>query len=162
MKIITPPHKIGAKKVEDPKLIIQEAIKIQEAITNGEVFYPGSKWQECFAVAHQQVSTDPLRYFVLNPEWKLGVKAFEGEIIVNPKLISKDRMTRIMFAEGCLSWPYKPPKKVKRFRQIVVSYVIINNKGRIKTITNKSLEELPAIVFQHELDHLNAKTIWDK
>ena len=161
MRIIIPPHLKAASKVEDPKDIISEAITIQKMIANREVYAPGSKWDECFAVAQPQVSDRPLRYFVLNPKWKEIVKAFGGEIIVNPRLLSKDKSTRIMFKEGCLSYPFRPIKKTKRFRKIEVTYVIITSKGQITEIPNKPLEEIPAIVFQHELEHLNGKSIWE-
>lgn len=144
----------------EPKEIIPEAIQIQKAILDRDVITPGSKWDECFAVAQPQVSSQPLRYFVLNPKMKEIVKAYGGEIIVNPRLLSKDKLTKIMFKEGCLSYPFRPPKKVKRYRKIEVTYVIIDNKGRITNVPSKSLEEIPAIVFQHELQHLNGKSIW--
>lgn len=162
MKIITPPHLKIASKVDNIPDIISEAIEIQKMINNREVYAPGSKWDECFAVAQPQVSDKPLRYFVLNSKWKELIKAYEGEFIVNPQLLSKDRESRIMFKEGCLSYPYRPPKKVKRFRKIEATYDIIDNKGRITNIPSKVLEEIPAIVFQHELEHLNGKSIWTK
>jgi peptide deformylase len=161
MNIILPPHLKAAIKIEEPKLIIPEAIAIQKMILNREFVTPGSKWDECFAVAQPQVSSQPLRYFVLNPKWKKIVDAFGGEIIVNPRLLSKDKSTRIMFKEGCLSYPFRPIKKVKRYRKIEVTYVIITGKGQITEIPNKILEEIPAIVFQHELQHLNGKSIWE-
>jgi peptide deformylase len=160
MKIIIPPHLKSALKVEDPKEIIKEALEIQKAIYDGDVYTPSSKFNECFAVAQPQISSKPLRYFVLNPKWKKIVEAYDGEIIINPRLLSKDRTTRIMFKEGCLSYPFRPLKKVKRFRKIEVTYVIIDNKGRITEVPKKILEEIPAIVFQHELEHLNGKSIW--
>jgi len=162
LKIITPPLKKAAQKVEDPKEIIPEAIEIQKMIADRSVFIPGSKWDECYAVAQPQVSEKPLRYFVLNPKWKELVKAYEGDIIVNPQLLSKDKLSKIKSKEGCLSWPFRPIKSAKRFSQIEAKYVIIDNKGRIKIIEKKDLEGLAAIVFQHELDHLNGKSIWDK
>ena len=58
------------------------------------------------------------------------------------------------FLEGCLSFPdlYGP---VKRFLKIKAAWQeppkMKNEKFKIK---NKILEGLPAIIFQHELDHL--------
>jgi peptide deformylase len=146
--------------VAEPKEIIAEAIQIQKAILDRDVITPTSKWNECFAVAQPQVSSQPLRYFVLNPKMKEIVNAYGGEIIVNPRLLSKDKLTKFLFKEGCLSYPFRPVKKVKRYRKIEVTYVIIDNKGRITNVPSKVLEEIPAIVFQHELQHLNGKSIW--
>ena len=160
MKIIIPPHLKPGSKVDRPQDILSEAIEIQKSISNRDIYTPGSKWDECLAVAQPQVSNKPLRYFVINPKWKEIIKVFGGEIIVNPRLLSKDRSTRIMFKEGCLSYPFRPVKKTKRFRQIEVTYDIIDNTGKISNIKTKTLEEMPAIMFQHELQHLNGKSIW--
>lgn len=164
LKLITPPLRVNAKQVADPKEIIQEALDIQSMIMEGTVFHPGSKHNDCYAVAQPQVSTYPLRYFVLNPSNKLKAirKEFGGDIIVNPKILLKNKLTKMTSKEGCLSWPFRFLKSIKRYEEIEVNYVIIDNKGRIKEVAQKSLKGLPAIIFQHELDHLNGKTIWDK
>lgn len=163
MQIILPPHLRPAKKVEDIKSIFEEADEILWLIESGNIYAPRSKWDDCYAVAQPQVSNNPLRYFVINPASKELVKAFGGLIIVNPRLLSKDRTSRFMSPEGCLSYPYNPIKKVKRFTKIEVKYDIITNKGRdIKSFSSKSLTDLPAIIFQHELEHLNGKSIWKK
>jgi|GEM_PF-1835109 len=162
LKLITPPLKTSAKTVEDPKEIIREALEIQSMIIDGTVIYPGSKHNDCFAVAQPQVSTYPLRYFVINPRFKDLEKIFGGVIVVNPKVLTKNKLSKISSKEGCLSWPFRFLKSIKRYEEIEVSYVIIDNKGRIENIAQKSLKGLPAIIFQHELDHLNGRTIWDK
>lgn len=162
LKIITPPIRKKAQKIENPQEIIQEAIAIQKMIIDGSVYFPGSKYNDCFAVAQPQVSNNLLRYFVINSKWKQLTEAYGGDILVNPELLTKDRMTKMKSKEGCLSWPFRPIKKVKRFDEIEVKYVIINNKGRIENVPHKILKGLSAIVFQHELDHLNGKSIWDK
>ena len=164
MQIILPPHLRPTKKVEDMQSIIKEADEIIQLMITGKVYMPGSKYNDCYATAQPQVSNNPLRYFVINPKWNALEVAFGGVIIVNPRLLSKDRTSRVMNPEGCLSYPFRPIKKAKRFNKIRVKYDIIDNsKGRtIKSFPSKSLTDLPAIVFQHELEHLNGKSIWEK
>lgn len=177
LKIILPPHLRPAKKVEDNeeayKHIFTEAQQISKMIKNKEVIAPGSKLTSVFAVAQPQVSTDPYDYFVINPALDELIKAFHGDVIINAKLLSKDKLTRIMSKEGCLSYPFRPMKKVKRFEHIVVSYEsisindIIKSKGReiikfLKKFPEIHLEGLPAIIFQHEFQHLRGNSIWEK
>jgi peptide deformylase len=165
MQIITPPHDKVAIKIEYPlaEEIIKEAKEILDAIKSREIFTPGSKWNDCYAVAQPQISKKPLRYFVINPERIETVKDFEGTIIINPKLISKDRLTRTMFKEGCLSFPFRPVKKTKRFLTIEVEYDIINNNYSpiLTKKIKKQLTGLTACIFQHELQHLNGKNIYN-
>ena len=126
MKTILPPHlKIGVK-VEDPLSIVEEAAKILKGIQNGLFVTGGSKYNDCYAMAQPQVSCSPLRYFVINP--KLGseiAKAMGGLVIINPRLLSKNKLTRFMSREGCMSYPFRPEKKTKRFDEIVVTYDLI-------------------------------------
>jgi len=160
MEIILPPHLKPGSAVEDLKSIIQEAQEIKELIKSGKIFYPGSKLTDAYAVAQPQVSNNPLRYFVLNPIKKDIIKDFEGEVIVNPKILSKDKTTRVMFPEGCLSYPFRDMKKVKRFTIIKVRYTII---GLLRNRTiEKDLNNISAIIFQHEMQHLNGKSIYQR
>ena len=164
MNIIVPPHLKIAIKVEDPLSIIDEAVQILKRIVNKDFYFPGSKYNDCFAIAQPQVSDKPLKYFVINPSKKELVESFGGEIIINPQLVKKDKLTRIMHPEGCMSYPFRPIKKTKRFSKIWVNYVIIKDiKGRtFEKIENKGLEGVPAIVFQHEFQHMNGKSIFSK
>jgi len=168
MKIITPPYTKAASKVtlfDDKELPINtwgEAQKILKGIEKREFFVIGSKHTECYAIAQPQASLKPLRYFVLNPKFTEIVKEFEGVIIVNPRLISKDRLTRFMNPEYCMSWPFRPTKKVKRFKNIEVEYLAFAAYKNEFIKVKKMLFDLPAIIMQHELQHLNGKNIYQK
>lgn len=164
MKIILPPHLRPAKKVEDlNNLDFRKEIKeILAGIKDGSFYQPGSRWNDCFAVAQPQVSKDPYRYFVLNPAKEEVVKEFGGLVIINPHTISKDKLTRTMHPEGCLSYPFRPVKKTKRFNKIEVEYFVLaegkSNEEAIKV--NKTLEGMAAMVYQHEHEHLSGKSIF--
>ena len=160
-----------AQEVTDPIGIIPEALDILAGIRNYGFIFPGSKHLDCFAIAQPQVSSRPLRYFVINgrkerDEFKNVAAAFEGLIIVNPHLVHKDKTTKVMWKDGCMSWPYRPLKKVKRYEKIQVNYDIILDADStfkapsVKQIRGKQLSGLAAMVFLHELEHLNGKSIY--
>lgn len=69
-----------------------------------------------------------------------------------PQLLKEDG-SREDFLEGCLSFPgiYGT---VRRYLRIKVRYQIINKEGSLET-EEEILEDFMAIVFQHELDHLD-------
>ena len=88
------------------------------------------------------------------------------QVFINPQIVDYFNQEKVFpkilnengqeepFLEGCLSFPhlYGP---VKRWLKIKVSYQVFNRqKGELQPKT-EILEDLPAIVFQHELDHLD-------
>lgn len=74
--------------------------------------------------------------------------------IINPKIIYKKYDS--INEEGCLSFP-NIFVKIKRHRDIFVSFFDINNKKHYLKC-NRML----SICLQHEIDHLNGITIYDK
>tara|TARA_R110002051_G_scaffold264996_1_gene324978 strand:+ start:106 stop:537 length:432 start_codon:yes stop_codon:yes gene_type:complete len=77
------------------------------------------------------------------------------EAIINP-VISQKSMFTTKFVEGCLSLP-DLSIKTERSKKITIKY--FNENGQPK---QKRFEGFSAIVLQHELDHLNGKTILDR
>jgi len=82
----------------------------------------------------------PKRFFVM----RMG---YEYKEIINPIIIYKNNKKRSH--EACLSVPGQSGY-VKRYNKIKVTYYDLNNVKHQKT-----LKGLNAMVFQHELDHLN-------
>lgn len=171
LHIITPPHLRVAREVEDPLAVLPEALDILRGIRNKAFSFPGSPYQECYAIAQPQVSDRPLRYFVLNDgeRFQEVVKQYGGLVIVNPHLEHKDKTSRLMWKDGCMSYPFRPVVKVKRYTEIDVSYDIITDvegklltKPKVEKIRNKHLSGEAALVFLHELEHLNGKSIYTK
>jgi peptide deformylase len=83
---------------------------------------------------------DTRRFFV----WELGT-------VINPEILSVNEESIMDFNEGCLSYP-GVFKNTRRFGQILVRWFSVHG-----TEINKELKGMQAIVFQHELDHLNGK-----
>jgi peptide deformylase len=78
----------------------------------------------------------------------------EPMILINPEIISASGETAMV--EGCLSVP-DYSAEVSRYQKIVV---------KAQTLTEEkiemTLEDFPAIVIQHEIDHLNGTLFIDR
>jgi peptide deformylase len=81
---------------------------------------------------------------------------FKG-VVVNPVIVSEGaQRAAIEMGEGCLSIPEDIPGFVPRSAKITVEYFDLDgNKYSLK------LRDYPAIVFQHEIDHLHGKLYYD-
>lgn len=77
------------------------------------------------------------------------------EIFINPVITNKSEET-IRFKEGCLSYP-KCTAWVKRHKTISLSFK--NELGEEQKLDD--CEGLLSIMIQHEIDHLNGKSLID-
>jgi peptide deformylase len=77
--------------------------------------------------------------------------------LMNPKIISHSvELSYLLAGEGCLSVDEPHPGYVPRFARITVKgFTTDGNQVKIR------LKGLPAIVFQHEIDHLNGIMFYD-
>lgn len=81
----------------------------------------------------------------------------ENFIAINPKIISHSvEKTYLETGEGCLSVDREFPGYVPRYSRITVK--VFDKEGNV---VKKRLKGLPAIAFQHELDHLNGIMFYD-
>lgn len=80
-----------------------------------------------------------------------------SEVMVNPKIISESvKKSCLPGGEGCLSVDREVPGYVPRATRITVRYTNLNEeKHEIR------LKGYPAIVVQHEIDHLNGILFYD-
>lgn len=95
------------------------------------------------------------RIFVICYEVSEGV--FEDYIVINPKILSEsEEMIYVEEGEGCLSINRPIEGIVPRHARIKVEYYDMDGNK-----VNKRFREELAIVFQHELDHLNGILFYD-
>lgn len=80
---------------------------------------------------------------------------FSDGIFINPTITSQSKMQNIS-VEGCLSYPNEPNIEVPRTYSVTIRY--LNLEGVELTRTYRGYE---ATVIQHEMDHLNGKSIYD-
>ncbi|MCZ4344393.1 peptide deformylase, partial [Sphingomonadaceae bacterium G21617-S1] len=72
-------------------------------------------------------------------------------ILVNPKIVSHSvQQTCLSDGEGCLSVDREVPGYVPRHKRVTLEYYELS--GEKKKVR---LRDFPAIVVQHEIDHLN-------
>lgn len=71
--------------------------------------------------------------------------------MINP-IILKHSGKRFINSEGCLS--LEGTRSVERFTSVLVAYLDRSGKRLTKTFSG-----MPAIIIQHEVDHLNGKLI---
>lgn len=76
-------------------------------------------------------------------------------VIINPKITLLGEET-VTSQEGCLSFP-NIRVSVERHKRISLEYTSLDNRR----ITVEEISNLPAVVLQHELDHLNGITFYD-
>jgi len=97
------------------------------------------------ALAHCQVDhVGPVRFFVL----------MNGAIVINPKILKREnKFTNI---EGCMSFPFRDPIKVTRHKKIVAEWYTIKGEKMEQTLQGDV-----AMIFQHEVSHLNGISIYD-
>lgn len=107
------------------------------------------KKQNAYAVASNQLGYDKA-FFVASKGWKkLGLPT---DIFFNPTYMGflSDKTDKdIVSIESCLSYPDEE-FQVARFSKISCVYYDIREQCKKSCV----LEGLPAIVFQHETDHL--------
>ncbi|WP_339197956.1 peptide deformylase [Solibacillus sp. FSL R5-0449] len=79
-------------------------------------------------------------------------------VAVNPKIVSHSvEQTYITSGEGCLSVDRAVPGYVYRYARITVKFMAVDGEEK-----KMRLSGLPAIAFQHELDHLNGVMFYDR
>lgn len=96
------------------------------------------------------------RFFAIN--FKDGDKEYKYGL-VNPKIISTSKQKAYLEnGEGCLSVKEDHPGEVIRYQRITITgYDVLTSKQ----VTLK-LANYPAIVFQHEYDHLDGILYYDR
>lgn len=96
------------------------------------------------------------RMFALHLEDEQGEQL--SFVACNPKIVSHSiEQTYITSGEGCLSVDRAIPGYVPRYARITVKFMTVDG-----TEKKMRLSGLPAIAFQHELDHLNGVMFYDR
>ena len=104
------------------------------------------------------------------------VNVTEPLVLINPKYIKKE--VEIMYGEGCLSYPNQAIR-TKRYRDVIIQTAqsesgwyfsgaeipADESRGSWEVERKKKdsdLRLLESVCVQHEIDHLNGKTIFDR
>jgi peptide deformylase len=95
----------------------------------------------------------PYQMFVMNPTADPEQREHE-RVFINPVII--DRKGSVEGEEGCLSFP-QLYQKVRRAKTVRVQAYNLQGEP-----VDESFEDMPARIFQHELDHLHGVLFIDK
>ena len=157
MKVI-PIHYIPAIPVSNWLAIENEAKEIAKFIDGKDY---GEYKQGIFALHAAQVNPNPFDYFVLNQE-VLGTVIGElgSRYIINPKIEPFPPEIAREVKEGCVSFPHRGQRYVKRAYVCNVEYDVPNPKSPngLKH-EKKQVQGVLAQIFQHECDHSLGKNI---
>lgn len=80
----------------------------------------------------------------------------QARTCINPEALWPTEDQRMRFSEGCLSFP-EEFIETERPRKILARYQNVHGEW-----LEEELEELEAVCYQHELDHLNGITMHDR
>ncbi|WP_340694306.1 peptide deformylase [Hydrogenobacter thermophilus] len=94
-----------------------------------------------------------LKVMVIDTSKKEGSPPIKA-VIINPELVEAEG--QIKYREGCLSFPGLVVE-VSRYSKVKVKATDLNGEEKIY-----EFEGFPAIVFQHEMDHLEGITFIDR
>ena len=92
---------------------------------------------------------------------------FQGDgysfVVINPKIISKsDNMIYLPDGEGCLSVIREAEGVTPRYEEVSVNFLKYDPYNDLLEEVQTTLKNYPAIVFQHEYDHINGILFTDK
>jgi peptide deformylase len=147
LKIVQYPHPSLRHKARPVTFITEEVRYVASAML--ELMYE----HRGLGLAAPQVGL-PFQMFVANYAGDPEQRELEG-VFINPEIIEK-KGGMVEAEEGCLSFP-KLFQKVRRSK--IATVEAYNLKGeRIKMV----LSDLPARIWQHEVDHLHGELFIDK
>lgn len=142
LEILKYPHTNLKKKVEKINIINTNIINIANSMIETMIHNNG------IGLAAPQVNINK-QIIVISINEKI-----KPLILINPIIILKKGITTN--TEGCLSFP-DIFVKVKRNKIIKVMFIDLNGKKNLFLADN-----LLSICIQHEIDHLNGITLYDK
>ncbi len=145
-KIVTYPAEILTKPTQEVDIVDKEVRNLIKDMF--ETMYDA----EGVGLAANQIGV-PLKVMVIDTSPKEDAPPLKV-VLINPRIVEKEG--KIKYKEGCLSFPGLQVE-VERAKKVRVE--ALNEHGEPTELT---LEGFPAIVFQHEMDHLEGITFIDR
>ncbi|NPB07922.1 MAG: peptide deformylase [Aquificae bacterium] len=145
-EILVFPHELLKKPTHEVDVIDREVKELVRDMF--ETMYEA----EGVGLAANQIGV-PLRVMVIDTSPKEDSPPIKL-VLINPVILEKEG--RIKYKEGCLSFPGLSVE-VERARRVKVR--ALNEHGEPVEVV---LEDFPAVVFQHEFDHLQGITFIDR
>lgn len=161
MKVVTLPDTLIRQKSKVVNLPLQAE---DEAIAKELITYieesqkPGSTLRPGIGIAAVQLGYLKKMFYV---DFHFDEGISMKELLINPKILKKQGYAALRDGEGCLSVDEDMPNQkglVHRANKIIIEGYSYLKKGYVKYV----LTGFPAIVFQHEYDHLEGKLFIDR
>ena len=88
------------------------------------------------------------------------VNVKEPLVLINPKIVEHSK-EKFVFPEGCLSFP---DDKIKTIRYVSIVVEADNHKGKLSfsADTQNMNDAFECVCIQHEIDHLDGITMFDR
>lgn len=164
IRITQLPNKILRKRSQEVTFPLNDQVElfIRKLIYHiDESQKPGSIFRAGVGVAAVQQGR-LLRIFYINSLYMARASDRLRDVVINPVVIShSDDMVALASGEGCLSVPEHIPHQkgyVPRYQQITVEGYSYTHKR----VMQYHAEGYLAVVFQHELDHLEGLLFIDR
>lgn len=163
VKIVQLPNKVLREKSQDvPWPLVEEDIQLAETMIEHIDF----SQQEGQTIYRPGVGVAAVQYGILKNMFYVNVDNVDGQtfrdVIINPKVIGySEAEVSLEHGEGCLSVPEKWKGQegfVKRKKIIKLEAYSYFQKAKVEL----KVSGYVAIVFQHELDHLQGKLFIDR
>lgn len=148
LKHYVKPHRKKARNVESTDLptVIRDSHILYNLCFTRQGNQAGA-----LAVAHSQINDkDPLRFFVIA----------DKNLIINP-VITRHTKSLVKSEEGCTTYPDEKMIEVDRWNKCEVDYQTLELDGKLTEVKHENLDGKMAKIFQHEIDHLDARYIYD-
>jgi peptide deformylase len=164
--IIIKPHKNKSRKAtdNDAQFIAEQASEMM--LLAAKIEHDRKFFSSVFGIHHSQVCKKPIDFFVLNPTNAMISTRYEMRdsfVIINPEIINHTNNT-VDSMEACLSFAGMPEVKVDRWNKITVRYQILveqdNGSWLLSIPHEENIGSILAKIFQHEMDHGQAKYIY--
>lgn len=126
---------------------VEESDNVEHIIKDMQTTMYAQKDRNPVGIAANQIGYDK-RVILVNT-------STTKEVMINPEIVKSSKQMNTM-EESCLSYDKDVRAMITRSKQVTVMWT--NRKGKLK---NQKFRALDARVIQHEIDHLNAKTIKD-
>ncbi|ADE19523.1 peptide deformylase [Mycoplasma crocodyli] len=164
VKLVKLPKKVLREKSKDvPIPLLPEDVELAEKMIYhiDDSQKEGSKFRAGVGVAAVQYGILKNVFYVHVRDFDKDIEIFR-DVLFNPKIISKsETLTALSDGEGCLSvsesWPGQSGLVHRSARIVVEAYSYMQKK-----VVEFDVFGYVAIVFQHELDHLEGKLFIDR
>ncbi len=84
------------------------------------------------------------------------------EVYLNPKIVMNSTNTVLFNGDGCLSVPVPASGRTLRWAAVGIEYDLLDGTHHSEVVQGTAYTNFTAVIFQHEIDHLNGILFFDR